>query len=100
MGLKLGMALRALIEETTGNQIETVLIGDNTAALRVLTTEITRWRTRHFAIRAGWIRDHLRASGISVEHRKGALLVSDALTKVLERVKLAEARRRLGMEIS
>ena len=100
IGLKLGMALRELIEEATREKIDTVLVGDNQAALRVLTTEITRWRTRHFAIRAGWIRDHLKQAGIGVEHRKGTLLVSDALTKVLERVKLTEARRRLGLAIS
>ena len=97
VGLKLGMALRALIEEATGRVVETVLVGDNQAALRILSTEITRWRTRHFAIRAGWIRDHLRNSKVSVEHRRGALLVSDALTKILERVKLTEARKRLGL---
>ena len=93
------MALRALIEEVTREPVKTVLVGDNQAALRVLSTEITRWRTRQFAVRAGWIRDHLKLSGISVEHRKRTLLVSDALTKVLEKVKLAEARSRLGLAI-
>ena len=97
IGMKLGMTVRALIAEATRKPVKTALIGDNQAALRKLTTQITNWRTRHFSVRAGWLRDYLRDSGIEVQHRKGTLLVSDALTKVLDRVKLTEARLRLGL---
>ena len=97
IGVKLGMTVRALIAEATKQPVKAALIGDNEAALRKLTTQITNWRTRHFSIRAGWLRDYLKSSGITVEHRKGTLLVSDALTKVLDRVKLTEARLRLGL---
>ena len=97
IGVKLGMTVRALIEEATNQPVKAALIGDNEAALRKLTTQITNWRTRHFSVRAGWLRDYLKKSKIEVEHRKGTLLVSDALTKVLDRVKLTEARLRLGL---
>ena len=98
VGMKIGMAIKALVEEAICGKVKTVLIGDNQAAIRKLQTEITNWRTRHFAIRAGWLRDHPKESGIEIEHRKGTLLVSDALTKVLDKIKLSEARLRLGLE--
>lgn len=47
----------------------------------------------------GWLRDYIKESGVEIEHRKGTLLVSDALTKVLDRIKLTEARARLGLII-
>ena len=98
VGMKIGMAIKSLVEGAIRGKVNTVLIGDNQAAIRKLQTEITNWRTRHFAARAGWLRDHLKESGIEIEHRKGTLLVSDALTKVLDRMKLTEARLRLGLE--
>ena len=97
-GVKLGMAIKALVEDATKEESTTVLIGDNLAAIWKSTTEITNWRTRHFAVRAGFLRGYLKLSGIDVNHRKGTDLVSDALTKVLDRVKLAKARLRLGLE--
>ena len=92
------MAIKALVEEATRSEIKTFLIGDNLAAIRKLQVEITNWRTRHFAVRAGFLRDYLKLTGIDINHRKGTELVSDALTKVLDRLKLTEARQRLGLE--
>ena len=92
------MAIKALVEEATRGEIKTFLIGDNLAAIRKLQMEITNWRTRHFAVRAGFLRGYLKLTGIDINHRKGTELVSDALTKVLDRLKLTEARQRLGLE--
>ncbi len=36
--------------------------------------------------------------GMDVFHQKGTAMVSDALTKILDKLELAEARQRLGME--
>ena len=99
VGLRLGLALKALIEEALQQAVKTVLVGDNQAAIRSITTQMTRWRSRHYASRAGWIRDHIGRNGIALEHRRGTLLVSDALTKVLDRRKLTEARLRLGLQV-
>ena len=49
-------------------------------------------------MRAGWVRDILtEEEEVELKHRKGTELVSDALTKTLDRVKLGEARDRLGL---
>ena len=48
-------------------------------------------------MRAAWARDVIEEEKIIVAHRSGKELVSDALTKVLEKQKLMEARQRLGM---
>ena len=70
---------------------------DNTTAIRSVTTEVTSWRNRHYAMRAAWARDMIELENVEVLHRSGKELVSDALTKVLEKQKLTEARLRLGM---
>ena len=87
-----------MTEEAVGGRVSVKLYGDNMAAIRSIMTQVTSWRTRHYGMRVSWIRDTLRKEEVELTHRKGTELVSDALTKVLERVKLTEARRRLGLE--
>ena len=87
------------LREGLHHRVPIRLRGDNLAALKSIVKEVTSWRSRHYAIRAGWIRDMVMTEDIVVVHEKGTWLVSDALTKVLDRVKLADARKRLGMII-
>ena len=96
-GLKLGLAIRDLLEEALPGKIPTKLFGDNTAAIKSILTQITSWRTRHYAMRASWFRDMMSREDVQLQHRKGTELVSDALTKILDRQKLQEARLRLGL---
>ena len=96
-GLKLGLAVRQLLEDITGLHVTARLYGDNMAAIRSILTQVTSWRTRHYGMRASWIRDMVSEECVELTHRKGTELVSDALTKVLDRVKLTEARARLGL---
>ena len=95
--VELGLTIRQLIEDVTGIPLPTNLYGGNVAAIRSILTEVTSWRTRHYAMRASWVRDILTKEEVELKHRKGTELVSDALTKTLDRVKLGEARRRLGL---
>ena len=117
VGIKIGVAVRDTLDEMVNgpksdqkeflinhgvqdHDRQPVLIrlrGDNLAALRSIVTEISSWRSRHYANRAGWVRDMVENERIQVVHEKGTWLVSDALTKILDRVKLGEARQRLGM---
>ena len=97
MGLKLGLAIRDVVEEASGEGVKLLLVGDNTAAMRSVMTDVTSWRNRHYAMRAAFARDLIGLEKVDVIHRSGKDLVSDALTKVLERQKLTEARSRLGM---
>ena len=91
--------LPSKIREGLHHRVPIRLRGDNLAALKSIVKEVTSWRSRHYAIRSGWIRDMVMTEDIVVVHEKGTWLVSDALTKVLDRVKLADARKRLGMLI-
>ena len=96
-GLKLGIGLRTLLAELTEDSPQLRMFGDNQAALTTILTKVTSWRTRHYAIRAAWIRDMVVEEQCEVKHVPGKILVSDALTKVLEKIKLAEARERLQL---
>ena len=50
-------------------------------------------------MRASWLRDVITEEQCELQHVSGKHLFSDALTKVLEKVKLAEARDRLQLVI-
>ena len=73
------------------------LFGDNQAALISIQTEITSWRSRHYGMRATQVRDCIKEEDIEVYHKKGTELTADALTKVLDKTKLEQARTRLGL---
>ena len=96
-GLKLGLAIRDMVEELDMSKCAITMTGDNMAAISTITNEVTSWRTRHYAQRASWIREMCRFEGIQVVHTAGKELISDPLTKTLDRHKLAEAREKLGM---
>ena len=96
-GLKLGLAIRELLEEALQEKVPIKLFGDNMAAIKSIMTQVTSWRTRHYAMRASWIRDMISKEEVQLQHRKGTELVSDALTKILDKQKLATARTRLGL---
>ena len=78
--------------------VRTEMYVDNAAALRSMKFVATSWRNRHFAIRASWIRDMIEQKEIIVMHKPGKDLEADALTKILDRVKLQEMRKKLGLE--
>ena len=91
------IGIRNLVEEATGSRLRVILEGDNLAAIHTLTNVVTSWRNMHYAKRAAWLRDEITDSGATLRHRRGVDLVSDGLTKVLPREKLAVARCRLGL---
>ena len=74
--------------------------GDNAASLTSLAKarfQETLWRTRHFALRASWVRDMLREHGIELSHKAGEELSADLLTKTLARVKLEQFRKQVSV---
>ena len=48
-------------------------------------------------MRATWVRDWIKEEDIEVYHKKGTELTADALTKVLDKTKLEQARGRLSL---
>ena len=98
-GFKLMIGIKNLIEEATRRHVNVTLEGDNMAAIHTLTNEVTSWRNIHYAKRASWLREEIVRVGATLRHRRGTDLVSDGLTKVLPREKLAVARDRLGIHL-
>ena len=74
LGMKLGISLRALLEELTGSSPQLVMVNDNKAALIIITTQITSWRNHHYAYRAAWVRDWVHEAGVRLRHQKGDCL--------------------------
>ena len=71
--------------------------GDNVAAIHTMTNEVTNWCSRHYDMKAAWLREKIYELKIKMKHVSGKELVSDCLTKVLTKDLLAVARRRLGL---
>ncbi len=110
-GIKLGMGVRQLLRELLDPLVTTVteedqsaidtpvvLLQDNEACIRTLTTEVTSWRTRHYALRAAWIRDVIMQEGVVVKYQPGKDILADGLTKVLPKEKLKESRAKLLLQ--
>ena len=93
-GVQIGLVLRDLVKEATQEEVMMKLEGDNTGALRSVVTEITAWRTKHYAGDAAWVREKLEEEGITVHHRPGKALIADGLTKVLPREVIEQFRER------
>ena len=98
MGSKFGCGVRDMVEELTETKIKMSLLQDNQACIRTLTSEVSSWRTRHYAFRASWIRDLIGQREIDVVYQPGTSHIADGLTKVLCRAKLEEARERLHLQ--
>ena len=96
-GTKLGIGIRSIAAELLEVNQTMKLDQDNMATIRTITHEVTSWRTRHYALRAAWIRDIIKDERIRVEHEKGVEICADPLTKVLGKVKLQEALDKLDI---
>ena len=71
--------------------------GDNLATVTTLLHQVTSWRTRHYAVKAAWARDIIKAMDIDVKHTPGEFLVADAMTKILNGERMRELSRQLGL---
>ena len=98
--LQLGCKVQHMIQCIAGCELEHAVQGDNMASIQQLLKPgyfVEEQRTRHFALRCSYVRDHLGASGASLSHCPGTELPADGLTKVLAATKLAAARDMLGV---
>ena len=75
------------------------ILGDSKAGISQLTSDGGSWRTRHLRIRSAKLRELLQHGDgdWSIEHRDGNSLVSDGLTKALQKAKFASYISMLGM---
>ena len=99
-GIKFGIGIKQLTDQLVMDDSITDgfdLMGDNTATVITLTKEISSWRTRHYAICAGWSRDQVTHYPIQVSHLPGAELPADGLTKVLQGIALRKTRIQLTL---
>ena len=59
--------------------------------------QVTSWRTRHYAVKAAWARDIIKAMDIDVRHTPGEFLVADIMTKILKGERMRELSKQLGL---
>ena len=85
-------------ENHSAINVPVVLLQDNESCIRTLTAEVTSWRSRHYALRAAWIRDVIMQEGIVVKYQPGKEILADGLTKVLPKAKLKESREKLLLQ--
>ena len=71
---------------------------DNEAAIANMRAKTTSWRGRRFSVHASWIRDMIFMRGIELLHRRGVDLTAYALTKVLQKHLLKQARTRVFLQ--
>ena len=87
-GLKYGIAIHDLLMDLEPDRSEVNkkihLRGDNLATVTTLLHQVTSWRTRHYAVKAAWARDIIKAMDIDVKHTPGEFLVADAMTKIFK----------------
>ena len=88
------------VQSIVGSELEQYIQRDNMAPIQQLFEPgyfVEEQRTRHYAFRCSYNRDHLGASGAKLGHCPGVELPADGLTKVLAATKLAAAREMLGV---
>ena len=96
-GVGVGGFVRQLLPQRDQPENLFTLSGDNTATIITITTDITTWRSRHYAYRAGWARDQVHDGPIKVVHTPGQGLSADPLTKVLQGGAAVTARQALTL---
>eukprot|EP00975_Prorocentrum_lima_P005598 1215130-Prorocentrum_lima.AAC.1 len=69
-----------------------MLLQDNELCIITRTTAVSSLRSRHYALRAAWIRDMIIQEGVLVKYQPGKSIIAYGLTKVLHKEKLKEAR--------
>ena len=99
-GLQDALHLKDIVDQLTGLTHSIEMVCDNSSAVTLIagaTFNRVTWRTRHFALRASWIRDQIASQPITIRHEAGETLVADALTKVLARARLQYMRELLRL---
>ena len=99
-GLQDALHLKDIVDQLTGLTHSIEMVCDNSSAVTLIagaTFNRVTWRTRHFALRASWIRDQIASQPITIRHEAGETLVADAVTKVLARARLQYMRELLRL---
>ena len=99
-GIKFGIGIKELTDQLNCQEDPPSgfdLRGDNTAMVITTTKEVTSWRSRHYALQAGWARDQVYTQPIRAKHISGKNLPADALTKILQGSEIEKARHRLTL---
>ena len=100
-GLQDALRLKENLDQLPGRRHVIDMFCDNASAVTLITNPTfnrVTWRTRHFALRASWIRDQIATQPITIKHEPGETLVADALTKVLARARLEFMRTMLMLQ--
>jgi hypothetical protein len=76
--------LRNLLADIFGQpKLPTILYIDNTAAIRISQLPTVHTNSKHFQLRAHWIRHQVSLGTFTVQHLNTKHLAADAMTKML-----------------
>ena len=99
-GIKYGFDINDMAKQLDGDNEHNdgfILEGDNTATVITITKQDTSWRSRHYALRAGWARGQVNEQHLDVSHTPGTELPADGLTKIMQASALAKVRQQLSL---
>lgn len=80
-----------------GRQRATVLFEDNHGTITLTDNPNDHPRTKHIAVRFHGVRDFVQSGDIEVRYISTNLMIADSITKALERVKLGEMNKMIGL---
>jgi len=78
-------------------ETKVILHEDNQAAITIAKNEVINERSKHIDVRYHFIRDHVEKGNIILNYCPTDLMVADAFTKPLERVKLMQHVAAMGL---
>ncbi|CAJ1385674.1 unnamed protein product [Effrenium voratum] len=94
----IGEAVATLVELLEGSKVKKMILGDNAAAISIITTPACAWRSRHLRCRAGRLAELIEEEEWRLRHLPGTLL-ADGLTKPLAKIQFEKCRGGMGLEV-
>ena len=95
----IGEAVATLVELLEGSKVKKMILGDNAAAISIITTPACAWRSRHLRCRAGRLAELIEEEEWRLRHLPGTLLAADGLTKPLAKIQFEKCRGGMGLEV-
>ena len=99
-GIQDAVRLQSIVQGLTNVRYDIEAVSDSASAVVLIckpSMSTLVWRTRHFGLRAAWVRDQVAEHAIALRHESGETLVADALTKSLPRARLEQLRILLNL---
>ena len=91
-------AVSSLVEMLEAKKVRKMILGDNAAAISIITAPGCAWRSRQLKCRAGKLTELIEEEDWRSRHLR-TLLAVDGLTKALAKTQLEKRRRGVGLDV-